>query len=67
MHHAANNLGAFMSRPGELNGSAKLTRQQVDEIRKLHASGDWPVRKLAKRFGIGKSAIGFIISGKTWK
>lgn len=48
---------------GELNKSAKLTNLQAAEIR---ASTE-PQRKLAVRFGVSKTTIGFIRRGETYK
>lgn len=50
-------------RHGTLRPRAKLTIEQVREIR---ASPE-PTRVLAERFGVGKSAIRRIRSGRTWQ
>ena len=55
---------------GELSGMAKLTYQQVEEIRKKYNMGDkkkYSTRKLAKEYNVGKSTILYIVQGKTWK
>jgi hypothetical protein len=52
---------------GERNGRAKLTYQQVREIRERYATGTTSIPKLAALFGIGKSTIGYIVQGVTWK
>lgn len=44
-----------------------LTYDQVCEIREKYAKGGHTNRSLAKEYGIGKSAIGYIIQGKNWK
>lgn len=46
-------------------GTAKLTAEQVQEIRRLRASG-LPLRALAARFGVSRSAIEGITTGRTW-
>jgi len=48
---------------GETNPSAKLNAKQVDEIR---SSGGVPLGKLAALYGVSKSAIWSIRSGKSW-
>ena len=51
--------------PGELNGRAKLTVEQVAEIRlQKSVIGQ---RTLARLCGVSKSAIQFIHQGKHWK
>lgn len=48
---------------GEHNGSAKLTEADVRDIRADTDSH----RAIAKRFGIGKTTVGYIRSGKKWR
>jgi hypothetical protein len=52
---------------GELHPNAKLTREQVIEIRKEilvpGTSRDW----LAKRHGVSRTTIDNIVSGRTWR
>jgi hypothetical protein len=55
-----------MSASGERNGSAKLTEEQVKEIRRLHAVGTSP-KMLASMFNVGKSSVWRIIKGTHWK
>lgn len=67
-HAFANHL----KRPtrGELSGMAKLTYQQVEEIRKKYSTGNkkkYSTRKLAKEYNVGKSTVLYIVQGKTWK
>lgn len=52
-------------RQGETASRAKLTEGNVVDIRKL--AGELSTRKLAARFGVGKSTITQILDGKTWK
>lgn len=44
-------------RSGEENPSAKLTDEQVAEIRQLYATGEYSQRALALRFGVSQAAI----------
>lgn len=52
---------------GEDNPHAKLTRQQVQKIRRLYKSRVMSYQKLATLFGVGKTTIRKIIIGKTWR
>jgi HNH endonuclease/NUMOD4 motif len=52
---------------GERNSSAKLSDQQVEEIKALYATGEWTYRALAARFGVGQSTIGDCIRGTRQK
>lgn len=54
------------SRPGEKNGSAKLTREQVLHVRELYAAGHRQV-DLAAQFGVGQSQISKITRGDSWR
>ena len=51
---------------GEGHGSSKLTNSDVLEIRRLHQDGI-SGRTISKKFPVGKSAVGYILSGKTWR
>lgn len=50
---------------GERNTNAKLTRDQVDEIRLRIASGE-SHRSIAAGYGIRKDAVSKIATGRTW-
>jgi hypothetical protein len=50
---------------GEKNGRAVLSQSEVTKIRQLNAEG-WSERKLAKRFGVGRTTIQRIVKGETW-
>jgi len=52
---------------GELSGNAKLTTQQVIQIRHLHASGAITQREIAKMFSVGFRAINKIVLRRRWK
>lgn len=51
---------------GENAGRAKLTEEQVREIKRRLRNGE-TTRALAKEYGVGKSTIGSISSGENWK
>jgi len=42
---------------GERSGNAKITDAQWQEALALYATGEWPSRRLAARYGVDKSAI----------
>jgi HNH endonuclease len=42
---------------GERSGNAKLTDAQWQEALALYATGEWPSRRLAARYGVNKSSI----------
>jgi len=67
MQHAMHHKGPFTAKHGEDNNSAKLTRAQADEIRRLYSSGHYSMRQLAKRFNISKSTIAQIVNRRIWR
>lgn len=52
---------------GEQHGCAKLTENDVREIRRVYALGGITTRQLAKMFGMTQSPIHNIIVRRTWK
>lgn len=52
---------------GEAHGSAKLTEEDVKEIRRLYATGDHTKAGLGRMFGVSDVTIGHIIRRKTWR
>lgn len=53
-------------RAGEKNNSAKLTNQQVQQVRECLASGEKVVH-IARMFGVANTTISDIKHGKTWR
>jgi HNH endonuclease len=51
---------------GERNRHAKLEESDIPEIMKLHRLG-MSYRAIAGKFGVGRMAIGRIVTGETWK
>lgn len=51
---------------GESHPSAKLTADDVTEVRRLHAAG-MSISAIGRRFGVNHNSIQAIIRGRTWK
>lgn len=51
---------------GENNGSSKLTRDDVKEIRDLYLGGDYTQKDLADQFNVQGSNITLIVTNQTW-
>lgn len=51
---------------GENSPAAKLSENDVHEIRRLYATGEFTQKQLGKRFGVTAVSIGSVINGKTW-
>lgn len=56
----------FYKKPHK-NGNAKLTMEDVKEIREKYAKGDIIQKELGRQYGINRSHISHIINGKSWK
>lgn len=52
--------------PGERNGRAKLTDDDVREMRLHYAAGGVSYAQLARKYGVSVSAAQFAITKKTW-
>ena len=52
---------------GERNGPAKLSIKEVEEIRRLYATGHYSQRELAKIYGVNHNTIGSAYNRETWK
>lgn len=57
--------GRHVPARGELNGHAKLTREDIAEILAALGRGEYQ-RVIAKRFGINQAQISRIKNGKAW-
>jgi hypothetical protein len=53
-------------RRGEGNGRAKLTAEQVAQVRALWATGRHTKRGLSRQFGVSDTQIGHIVTGRQW-
>jgi hypothetical protein len=45
---------------------ARLTDDQVREMRRLHAEQGFGAKRLAKRYGVGQTTIHRVLTGETW-
>lgn len=52
---------------GENHGKAKLTKQEVLEIRNLYTTGKYSQSQLGKIYNISKSTVAKILNKKIWK
>ena len=57
----------FPNRAGECNGRAKLNKEVVADIRKVHSSGMWSYGLLAQLFDVPRSTIINILKDRTWR
>lgn len=53
--------------PGEQNGGAKLTEDDVREIRRRYRAGGISQSALAREYGLCQASVHELISGKTWR
>lgn len=51
---------------GERCGSAKLTKEDVIEAKRLHALGGWSFSQLGRKFGVSVTAIWQAVRGERW-
>ena len=51
---------------GEQHANAKLTTEQVQEIRRLSLAGDYSYHNLSAMFQVSKRTIQFVVKGQTW-
>lgn len=51
---------------GEKNPRAKVTAAQVDELRRLYATGQWRQIDLAKRYGLKQPQVSEIVRRVSW-
>lgn len=64
----ASAMGLLRNQEGEHNGYAKLTQDQVDEIRSLYVkwSKEFGIKALAKKYNVHPATIHLIVIGKSW-
>jgi hypothetical protein len=59
--------GRQYDRNGEKNGRAKLTSEDVNNIRMQYSSGSITRKSLADKFNVNIGTIGRALSGRTWR
>lgn len=64
--HAIGN-GAWPSHAGEKSGNAKLTNEQVREIRRFVGNGLMTYKEAARKYRVTKVNISMIVNRKSWK
>lgn len=71
--YSENNLHAYrilgrkpVSNKGESAGRAKLSNNQILEIRKIYKESEISQSKLAKQFGVHQTLISKIVNNKNW-
>jgi hypothetical protein len=52
---------------GEERHNAKITRDDVREIRRLYATGKYTQTEIAERFGVQTGIVWSVVHGKTWR
>lgn len=68
MSHAhSNGLRPVVNTQGENNGFAKLTEIKVFQIKLMLAEGKLTQSEIASMFGVSRSAIKDIKTGRTWR
>jgi len=66
VRHSLDVLGRKRAR-GSANGAARLTEDQVGEIRAAFERGGVTRTALAARYGVNRSTVGRIVSGVRWQ
>lgn len=51
---------------GEQNGKAKLTKKEVESIRKRYRKGGITQKSLARYHGVSETTIYYICKGERW-
>jgi len=52
---------------GESNGYSKFSDEDVKNIRKLYATGDYTTVKLGKMYNVHRATISLMVNNKTWQ
>lgn len=52
---------------GESHGATPFTAEDIAEIREIYDSGEMGSHRIAKQFGVSKTAIHAIVTHKTWR
>lgn len=62
----ARGLDPLLPHAGEVGTGAKLTAEQVAELRRLRQVEGYTLETLARKFNIAPSTVSLILAGKTW-
>ncbi len=62
----AHKMGLLHNNKGEGNGNSKFSDKDIVRIRKIYKESKIPQRKLAKRYGVCRQTISYIVANKTW-
>jgi hypothetical protein len=57
----------WLVRHGEAHGQARLTAEQVRQIRALHETHPNRQGWIAEQFGVHRTTVNLIVTGKTWR
>jgi hypothetical protein len=52
---------------GEQHGRAILRSDEVREIREMARKGSWSLREIGEIYGVSKSTVADIRTGRTWR
>lgn len=66
MERVENSASRKHTCPGERNGAARLSDNEVLEIKRLLKKNDLSLRQIGEKFGVSKSTISNIKRGKNW-
>lgn len=61
------NIQRYIDRSGKNNGHAKLTEEDIQNIRALYGSKKFTHRSLAKKFNVSRTNIGSIVNNNLWQ
>ena len=67
MLHARTIPGTWKTHRGESIGSAKVTDEEVREIRQIWDNRKMSQREIARRYGVTQVAVHHIVARKSWK
>lgn len=52
---------------GTANPSSKLTDETASEALRLYATGDYTIRDLATKYGVGHATMTSLLRRRTWR
>ena len=57
---------ADMIKKDRLGDRAKLSTHRVKKIRRMYSSGEYTQKHIAKKFGVDRATISYIVNNKIW-